>query len=126
MRRSQFTCSRSFVQQEAEQWVQGCLHLMDYGRKVSGVLLARVLIMAASLECRFGAWAARPSDGGRSCPALGANRPFWPANPLFRKRFGIETSYRQLGEGLAQTTSRDRRYRLLRVGLALLLRNVWV
>jgi hypothetical protein len=44
----------------------------------------------------------------------------------YRRRFGIESSYRQLGQGLALTTSRSRAYRLLLVGVALLLRNVWV
>ena len=44
----------------------------------------------------------------------------------YRRRFGIESSYRQLGQGLALTTSRGEAYRLLLVGVALLLRNVWV
>lgn len=44
----------------------------------------------------------------------------------YQRRFGIETSYRQLGEGLACTCTTDRRRRLLLVGVALLLRNVWV
>jgi hypothetical protein len=41
----------------------------------------------------------------------------------YRARFGIETSYRQLGSVLAATTSKDARVRLLLVGLALLLRQ---
>lgn len=44
----------------------------------------------------------------------------------YRKRFGIETSYRQMKEARGRTSSRDPRYRLLLVGLALLLRNLWV
>lgn len=44
----------------------------------------------------------------------------------YKRRFGIETSYRQLGEGLASTCTTDRRRRVLLVGVALLLRNVWV
>ena len=44
----------------------------------------------------------------------------------YRKRFRIETSYRQLGEGLAATCSRNRVYRLLLVAIALVLRNLWV
>jgi hypothetical protein len=43
----------------------------------------------------------------------------------YRSRFGIETSYRQLGENLAATTSKDERLRLLLVGLALLVRQAW-
>jgi hypothetical protein len=43
----------------------------------------------------------------------------------YRKRFGIEVQYRQLGQCLARTSSRDERVRLLLVGLALTLCNVW-
>jgi hypothetical protein len=44
----------------------------------------------------------------------------------YRRRFRIETSYRQLGQGLAATSSTDRVYRLLLVAIALVLRNLWV
>jgi hypothetical protein len=44
----------------------------------------------------------------------------------YRARFGIESSYRQLNQAKARTTTRDRRWRLLFVGLALLLRQLWV
>ena len=44
----------------------------------------------------------------------------------YRLRFGIETSYRQLNQGKAVTTSTDPRRRLLWLGLALLLRQAWV
>jgi IS4 transposase len=44
---------------------------------------------------------------------------------LYRQRFGIETKYRQLGSLLIPTSSRDERVRLLLVGVALLLLNVW-
>lgn len=43
----------------------------------------------------------------------------------YRRRFGIETSYRQLTQARARTTTRDPLYRLFLVGLALLLRNLW-
>jgi hypothetical protein len=45
---------------------------------------------------------------------------------LYRRRFGIETSYRQLRQALIRTSTPDPLLRLLFVGLALLLRNVWV
>ena len=45
---------------------------------------------------------------------------------LYRKRFGIETSYRQMNEARIKTCTRDPRLRLLFVGIALVLRNVWV
>lgn len=53
-------------------------------------------------------------------------RRAWLARRWYRKRFGIETSYRQMNEGKARTTKKDVRYRLLLVGLALLLRQAWV
>jgi proline-rich tail region repeat protein len=43
----------------------------------------------------------------------------------YRRRFGIETSYRQLNQSRSRTTSRDPLYRFLLVGLALFLRNLW-
>ncbi len=45
---------------------------------------------------------------------------------LYRRRFGIETSYRQMNQVRARTSSRDVRLRLLLVGLALLLVNLYV
>jgi len=44
----------------------------------------------------------------------------------YRKRFGIETSYRQMNEARIRTCTRDPLQRLLFVGIALVLRNVWV
>ena len=44
----------------------------------------------------------------------------------YRLRFGIESSYRQLNEARIKTCARDPRLRLLFVGIALVLRNVWV
>jgi hypothetical protein len=44
----------------------------------------------------------------------------------YRLRYGIESSYRQMNQSQARTTSRSPKVRLLRVGLSLILRNVWV
>jgi putative transposase len=44
----------------------------------------------------------------------------------YRRRFGIETSYRQMNEARIRTSTRDPQQRLLFVGIALVLRNVWV
>jgi IS4 transposase len=44
----------------------------------------------------------------------------------YRTRFGIETSYRQMNEARIKTCTRDPKLRLLFVGIALVLRNVWV
>lgn len=63
----------------------------------------------------FGGW-----DAGS---ALGRVRQ---AKRCYRRRFGIETSYRQMNESKGRTTKKDVVYRLLLLGLALLLRQVWV
>jgi hypothetical protein len=59
---------------------------------------------------------------------------FWGIEPsntrwvreTYRKRFAIETSYRQMHQGRARTCTRNPEVRLLLVGVALVLRNVWV
>jgi hypothetical protein len=69
----------------------------------------------------FGGWArARAVAAARS--AVAARQ----AKQWYRRRFGIETSYRQLHQCQGRTTKKDVGYRLLLVGLALLLRQVWV
>lgn len=45
---------------------------------------------------------------------------------LYRRRFRIETSYRQMHEGLALTCSKNPVYRLLLVLIAFVLRNLWL
>lgn len=44
----------------------------------------------------------------------------------YRKRFGIETSYRQLRQARIYTCVRDPHLRLLFVAVALILRNLWI
>jgi Transposase DDE domain len=59
---------------------------------------------------------------------------FWGLEPpsfdwvkeTYRQRFAIETTYRQLHQARIRTTTRDPVRRLLYVGIALILRNVWV
>jgi hypothetical protein len=59
---------------------------------------------------------------------------FWGVRPktvawlsaTYRQRFGIESSYRQLREAKAKTCSRSPVVRLFLVGVALVVRNVWV
>src|SRR3954470_16524542 len=56
---------------------------------------------------------------------------YQPSSPeavftTYRLRFGIETSYRQMHEGRIRTTTRNPVVRLLYVGIALVLRNLWV
>ena len=45
---------------------------------------------------------------------------------LYRKRFGIETTYRQMNEARIKTCTRDPCLRLLFIAIALVLRNAWV
>jgi putative transposase len=56
---------------------------------------------------------------------------FKPASPdavfaTYRLRFGIETSYRQMHEARIRTTTRRPEVRLLDVGIAPVLRDLWV
>lgn len=52
--------------------------------------------------------------------------PVLPIADEYRQRFGIETSYRIMNQVRAKTTSRKSMMRLLLVGIAFLLTNVWV
>lgn len=45
---------------------------------------------------------------------------------LYRKRFGIEASYRQLRQARIYTCTTSPRLQLLFIAVALMLRNVWV
>jgi Transposase DDE domain len=51
--------------------------------------------------------------------------PQW-VRETYRLRFGIESSYRQMNQARIRTCSRDPLLRLLFVGIALILRNLWV
>jgi hypothetical protein len=59
---------------------------------------------------------------------------FWGLDPpsfdwvkeTYRKRFAIETTYRQLHQARIRTSTRNPVVRLLYMGVALVLRNVWV
>jgi hypothetical protein len=66
----------------------------------------------------FGGWDEKEARGQAGRARL--------ARRWYRRRFGIETSYRQMNECKARTTKKDVRYRLLLIGLALLLRQGWV
>jgi hypothetical protein len=59
---------------------------------------------------------------------------YWGLRPIstawvretYRRRYGIESSYRQMHQSLARTSTRSPLVRLLWVGLSLILRNVWI
>jgi hypothetical protein len=73
----------------------------------------------------------RPKAKGKATPWVFAchgmdKMPGKEIAALYRLRFRIETSYRQMHEGLAQTCSTEPVYRLLLVLIAFVLRNLWV
>ena len=69
--------------------------------------------------------AARAAGAGLRLLGLPAAVAGW-VFATYRLRFGIETSYRQMHEGRIRTTTRRPAVRLLYVGIALVLRNLWV
>lgn len=54
------------------------------------------------------------------------HRPLRWIRDTYRSRFGIEASYRQSHQARIRTSSRKPALRLLFMGVALVLRNVWV
>jgi len=68
---------------------------------------------------------------GREALVYALGGPLYPSSykwvkETYRSRFAIETSYRQMHQARIRTCTRDALLRLLYVGIALLLRNVWV
>jgi hypothetical protein len=72
----------------------------------------------------YACWGVRGQEANWVDQMYRSRRVDW-TKETYRKRFGIETSHRQLNQGRGWTTSRCPVRRLLLVGLALLLRNVW-
>lgn len=73
----------------------------------------------------------RGRNGSRRQPLVFCFWGFTPGSPkqageIYRSRYGIESSYRQMNQGRVRTCTRDPIMRLLLVGIALVLRNVWV
>jgi putative transposase len=108
-------------------------------------------VFALRKRSGWGRYTVKAADGGVARVALGIHcrnyngqwgrhgrqtlvYAFWGFDPsstkwlreTYRKRFAIETSYRQLHQGRARTCTRNPDVRLLLVGVALVLRNVWV
>jgi hypothetical protein len=65
----------------------------------------------------FGGWGAQEARSQARRAAM--------ARRWYRKRFGIETSYRQMRQAKARTTKKGVGYRLLLIGVALILRQAW-
>ena len=84
--------------------------------------------MLICVHCRN--WQGQRGRHGRqtllyACWGVSTHSTAW-VYQTYRRRFGIETSYRQLHEAHIKTSTRDPTLRLLFVGIALILRNVWV
>jgi putative transposase len=60
-----------------------------------------------------------------ACGRIGPRSPEW-VRQAYRQRFGIKTSYRQMHQARIRTCSRSPVVRLFLIGVALVLRNVWV
>jgi len=81
----------------------------------TAVVVAWETRVARSKVYGFGGW-------GEEAAVTAGRR----ARQKYRERFGIETSYRQKNQGQGTTTKNSVAYRLLLLGLGLLLRQVWV
>jgi Transposase DDE domain len=85
-------------------------------------------IVLICVHCRN--WQGQRGRHGRqtlayACWGIGTHSTAW-VYQTYRRRFGIETSYRQLHEAHIKTSTRDPTLRLLFIGIALILRNIWV
>jgi len=88
----------------------------------------RTATVSVAIHCRN--WRGQRQRRGRQTLVY----VFWGIAPknthwvyqTYRLRFGIETSYRQVNEACIKTSTRNPTLRLLFIGIALLLRNLWV
>ena len=88
----------------------------------------RTATVPIGVHCRH--WRGQRNRHGRqtlvyACWGVSPTTIHW-VYQVYRQRFGIETRYRQLHEARIKTTTRAPLLRLLFVGIALLLRHVWV
>ena len=95
-------------------------HQLRSGRKVAGVGIVVHCRNRAGRRGKHGRERLVYAYWGRSVPSPAA------VSELYRSRFGIETGYRQMNQCRARTCTRNPAVRLFLVGVALVLRNVWV
>jgi putative transposase len=99
-----------------------------WGRHTLQGKRGRKATISICVRCRNGR--GRTKRRGRQALVYG----YWGLSPsswvwvaeTYRRRFAIETTYRQLHQARVRTSTRNPLLRLLYVGLALILRNVWV
>lgn len=112
------SATRVFTEQKHSGWSRYTLH--NAAKKKATVRIC--------IHCRN--WRGQRNRHGRQTLVYA----LWGIQPktthwvyqTYRLRFGIETSYRQLNEARIKTTTRNPQLRLLFIGIALLLRNLWV
>jgi len=97
-------------------------YTMTQGRSITSVLV-QICVAAKSYVHRKTGKRHRKKQLYAVRKVAGSPRMIWET---YRKRFGIETSFRQMNQGRIRTCTRDPKQRLLFVGIALVLRNVWV
>ena len=108
--------TRALVAGKTSSWTTYTMHSPQHG-----AVSFRVAVVAKN-------WAGRAHKRGRQMLAYavqGIRTELHAIAEIYRRRFGIETSHRQMHQGRARTSSRSPVLRLLYVAIALLLRNVW-
>ena len=121
--------SNVFFAWRASGWSRYTLEAGKKAKKAGKDAKATVLIAVRVCRAKKARSGSKPSKKKRrvlvyAAWGVGAHTPEW-VKQTYRKRFGIETSYRQGGQARGWTTSRCPVRRLLLFGLAMLLRNVW-
>jgi putative transposase len=115
--------TRVLVVTRSSQWTRYTM------KSASGQRVTFEVAVAAQNGAAHRRRSGRPGTKGRQVRAYAVfglrSHPLAIAQ-IYRRRFGIESSYRQLHQGRARTSSTRAVFRLWLVGLALLLRNLWI
>jgi len=108
--------TRALLVKKRSHWTEYTLNSQKYGS-----ISFRVAIVAKNYAGKF-------NRCGRNLLAYAVNgirTELKAIAEIYRTRFGIETSHRQMNQGRARTCSRSPVMRLLFVAIAFLLRNLW-
>jgi Transposase DDE domain len=108
--------------------VFACARRSGWGRYTLTNSRGRRATVGVGVKCRN--WRGERGRHGRQRLVYA----FWGLTPssvewvrqTYRRRFGIETSYRQMNQARVTTCTRNPLVRLFLVGVALILRNIWV
>jgi putative transposase len=118
--------SRSLFASKQSYWDKYTMHSASDGELTFDVAVVR----RYSRPSRSGAKRIPPTTlvyavVGKRLRRQGRRRSFPSLVEAYRRRFGIESSYRQINQARLRTSSRSPELRLLAVAIALLLRNLW-